>query len=540
MTTPSSNASSSNASTTNNKLSAPSSPTSDKVDPFVRRGSLKRKQKKLQGSSRYKMNGENELEQLPLLKDASPDTLIDLFISKIRQCQVIFDFVDPVSSLKSKEVKRITLTEMIDFIGCSKGILTEPLYPEVVTMVASNIFRTLPPKDNPDFDPEEDEPLLEAAWPHLQLIYEFFLRFLESPDFQPAVGKRYIDQRFVLKLLDLFDSEDPRERDSLKTVLHRIYGKILGLRAFIRRQINHIFLRFIYETEQFNGVGELLEILGSIINGFALPLKAEHKVFLEKVLLPLHKPKCFNLYHAQLAYCIVQFIEKDPSLTEKVITALIKYWPKTCSQKEVMFLNEIEEILDIIEPDQFKIVMQPLFRQFAKCVSSSHFQVADRALYLWNNEYILSLIEDNSEVIMPIMYQPLYLIAKEHWNAATVSLVYRVLKSFVEMNPALFEELTSSFKAERQKEKKKEKERDELWKQLEALCSRQRHVDGKRPSACDGASSETGANVNAAAARLEKGNGPQSQSETAECSNPIPELNMLTVDSSPISKKKKP
>ena len=43
--------------------------------------------------------------------------------------------------------------------------------------------------------------------------------------------------------------------------------------------------RFIYETEHFNGVGELLEILGSIINGFALPLKAEHKQFLVKVSL---------------------------------------------------------------------------------------------------------------------------------------------------------------------------------------------------------------------------------------------------------------
>ena len=50
-----------------------------------------------------------------------------------------------------------------------------------------------------------------------------------------------------------------------------------------------IFFRFIYETEHFNGVGELLEILGSIINGFALPLKAEHKQFLCKVLIPLHK-----------------------------------------------------------------------------------------------------------------------------------------------------------------------------------------------------------------------------------------------------------
>ena len=91
------------------------------------------------------------------------------------------------------------------------------------------------------------------------------------------------------QLLELFDSEDPRERDFLKTVLHRIYGKFLGLRAFIRKQINNIFLRFIYETEHFNGVGELLEILGSIINGFALPLKSEHKQFLVKVLIPLHK-----------------------------------------------------------------------------------------------------------------------------------------------------------------------------------------------------------------------------------------------------------
>lgn len=45
------------------------------------------------------------------------------------------------------------------------------------------------------------------------------------------------------KLLELFDSEDPREREYLKTILHRVYGKLLGLRAYIRKQINNIFLR---------------------------------------------------------------------------------------------------------------------------------------------------------------------------------------------------------------------------------------------------------------------------------------------------------
>ena len=38
----------------------------------------------------------------------------------------------------------------------------------------------------------------------------------------------------------------------------------------------------------------------SIINGFALPLKAEHKQFLVKVLLPLHTVKSLSLFHAQV------------------------------------------------------------------------------------------------------------------------------------------------------------------------------------------------------------------------------------------------
>lgn len=77
----------------------------------------------------------------------------------------------------------------------------------------------------------------------------------------------------------------------------------------------------------------------SIVNGFALPLKEEHKVFLLKVLLPLHKVKSLSVYHPQLAYCIVQFLEKDPSLTEPVIRSLLKFWPKTHSPKEVTIYN---------------------------------------------------------------------------------------------------------------------------------------------------------------------------------------------------------
>ena len=40
-----------------------------------------------------------------------------------------------------------------------------------------------------------------------------------------------------------------------------------------------------------------------------------------------------------------------------------------------MFLNEVEEVLDVIEPQEFVKIQEPLFKQIAKCVSSYHFQV---------------------------------------------------------------------------------------------------------------------------------------------------------------------
>ena len=157
------------------------------------------------------------------------------------------------------------------------------------------------------------------------MVYELFLRFIVSTEVNGKVAKRYIDQTFIRQWIELFDAEDPRERDYVKTVLHRMYGKFMSHRSFIRKAISQVFFRYIYETGKHNGIGELLEILGSIINGFAIPLKKEHLQFLERALLPLHKPKGVALYHPQLSYCISQVLKKMPypPLTSDPFTILI-------------------------------------------------------------------------------------------------------------------------------------------------------------------------------------------------------------------------
>ena len=56
-----------------------------------------------------------------------------------------------------------------------------------------------------------------------------------------------------------------------------------------------------------------------------------------------------------------------------------------------MFLNELEEILDVIEPSEFSKILEPLFRQLAKCISSPHFQVSRfiNHLNFWSTVFLL-------------------------------------------------------------------------------------------------------------------------------------------------------
>lgn len=455
-------------------------------------------------SSRFEPSRYTQIVKLPRFEEVLPEEQIPLFITKVDQCNTMFDFNDPSFDIQGKEIKRVTLQELIEFIVTNRFTYTEEMYEHVVNMFKINLFRPIPPQVNPVgdvYDPDEDEPVNELAWPHMQYVYEFFLRFVESPDFNHQIAKQYIDQNFILRLLELFDSEDIRERDCLKTTLHRIYGKFLSLRSFIRRSINNIFLQFTYETERFNGIAELLEILGSIINGFALPLKEEHKVFLVRVLIPLHKVRCLSLYHPQLAYCIVQFLEKEPLLTEEVIMGLLRYWPKINSTKEIMFLNEIEDIFEVIEPLEFIKVEVPLFVQLAKCISSPHFQVAEKVLSYWNNEYFLNLCIENAEVILPIIFPALYKLTTQldkndplslengdneedpylmveqtinsgSWNRAIHAMAFKALKIFLETNSVLYENCNALYLQSLKENNRRQKEREMNWKQLEDYVSK--------------------------------------------------------------------
>ena len=355
------------------------------------------------------------IHNLPALRDAPPASRKPLLLKKLRLCSFVFVFdetaIDSPQEAKEKELKRATLLELVNYLTVFKPAFSDDELAATFDMLQVSLFRPLPPSTfelTGVYNPEEDEPTSEVAWVHLQIVYEFLLRLATSTETDAKLMDKYFTRKFILSLLELFDSEDPRERDYLKTILHRIYGNFMSLRPFIRRAMNNVFYRFIYETDRHNGIAELLEILGSIINGFALPLKEQHKQFLIRVLLPLHKVTHVAMFHPQLSYCVTQFLEKDQTLAPAIVTAMLKFWPVTASKKELMFLNEVEEILDRIQSAHLTGDSEmALFTRIAAAINSPHFQVSERAIYILNNDIIVRFVSAKRDVLIPVLARAL-------------------------------------------------------------------------------------------------------------------------------------
>ncbi|XAR59862.1 hypothetical protein NMG60_11015855 [Bertholletia excelsa] len=396
-------------------------------------------------------------------------------LSIISYCNFTYTFMDPSESPSQQDLKRLRLIQLLSVIKTSKMPLHSQILLPLFSMLSTTLFRPLPPPCNATliYVLPEDEDITAtpvAAWPHLQIVYDILLSLIINTD--ALVLRDYIDHPFLLNLLSLFQSEDPRERESLKNVFHRIYIKLTFHRSFMRKAMNDVLLHYILDMDRHCGIGELLEIWGSIINGFTVPLKEQHKVFLTRVLIPLHKPKGMHAYHRQLAYCVSQFVQKDPGLGRVVVRGILKYWPITNTQKEVLIIGELEELVENIDSELYKDIALPLCTQITKCLNSWNSQVAERALYLWNNEQFVKMVSEAADDVFPVLVGAMERNLKRHWSNSVKQLTQNVKVMLEEMDSTLYNQCLLRLQYEESRAGQEEKKREEKWERIEMAAAR--------------------------------------------------------------------
>ena len=136
--------------------------------------------------------------------------------------------------------KEKILVELSEFIARHVWF-QEALYEACLEMIGANLFRPLPYQDRPPalsfFNDEvfdKDSNFEDPAWRHLKLVYDVTWRVINTPLVTAAMMEKYMTGKFLFCLVELFASEDHRERAYLMMILHKIYGRCLKLRPYMK------------------------------------------------------------------------------------------------------------------------------------------------------------------------------------------------------------------------------------------------------------------------------------------------------------------
>ena len=389
------------------------------------------------GHGKYKKSNQNTTNQT---KDSKE------FMRRLGTCMQLLDFNDESKQAQEKTERLKALQELQDLIA-NPQMMTNIVMPNlehVVSMIKRNIFRPLPVVKKQglagETPMEEEEVIIDPSWPHLQPVYEFFLQLIINESVDMKSLRSFITHKFIQEFLELFDSEEPKEREYLKNILHRLYAKLVPRRKMIRKAMADTFNALIHENYKFNGTSELQDILASIISGFAVPLREEHVVFFHSIIIPLHKVQTCHKFHNELLRCSMLFLSKEPNLAFPLIKGLLQYWPFANYTKETLFLGELLDILEVCcDMAKLEPLVPRIFKRIVKCIASPHLQVSDRTMCFFEHEFFLTILKNFKHVAFPILVPVISHLASNHWHKLILESLCALRNIIRDIDPTLYD-----------------------------------------------------------------------------------------------------
>jgi len=67
------------------------------------------------------------------------------------------------------------------------------------------------------------------------------------------------------------------------------------------------------------------------------------------------------------------YVAKDHALTRQIVPGLLRYWPFGSSNKQIMFLNELDDVFEYVQEDDMEHFRRPLALRLSKALGGLHF-----------------------------------------------------------------------------------------------------------------------------------------------------------------------
>ena len=131
------------------------------------------------------------------------------------------------------------------------------------------------------------------------------------------------------------------------------------------------------------------------------------------------------------------FLTKDRRLAVPLLEALLKYWPFAATEKELLFLAELLETLEIVDHGAIEHLIPKLFKRLMKCISGDNMHVCDRAMCYFENEYFLNIVKKYKSDTYPIIV-PKLIAMDDHWQKLLLESIQALRTILKELDPTAY------------------------------------------------------------------------------------------------------
>ena len=333
------------------------------------------------------------------------------FQQKIELIKITYDFINLNKDEYLKEDRKNAINILIQILSNKKyySRLIIPNLSFIIEMIEENIFNN---NNNKNRNEKEIQEYLDS----INNIYDILYILINNKECKAQILKEYIKFDFLNKFVNLFKTDIYNERENLKIILHQLYSKLTSKRRLIRGIITNYLNFNIISLNQINGAAELLEVMASIILGYTIPLKDEHINFFKNTIIPLYQMEKCNCFFNNLNRCSMLFLEKDSSLSIILLEKIMEFFSFQSYKIKILFLNEIENILDFCEIEKINLLVEKLFKIIVGCFSEYNITLKEKALSFFENEIFVCIIKRYINISFAIIVPKIYYFRNNPWD----------------------------------------------------------------------------------------------------------------------------
>lgn len=236
----------------------------------------------------------------------------------------------------------------------------------------------------------------------------------------------------------------PNEYVLIRDLAYNIYNKCIYIRLHIRYILYQICNNYIksHDICNNNGIPDAIALYSSFVNGLQYkPLKLSYLQYYNNIILPLHHIDIQQLtyIHEKLVYCIISYIKQQYNLIYNVLDIILnlKYFTQQTTQKSVLYLHELDTLLDYINIDEFNKIQHTFIQFIQYGLTSIQFQIAEKTCFLFQNKHLINIIKQYNNIFIDSLLHILY--NDKHWNETVRKLKINILYVLYTNNQSYFE-----------------------------------------------------------------------------------------------------